>query len=316
MDRSFSFDPEANGSEIAASQSESCSDEMPTVDFYPAEIVKHQTAHWRGVRARTVQLTSRREFEYRFQEDFHLLIAVEQGVRHHGETFIEGLPVSTMRNYSRRLMLVPAGRQFHGIQKPRLLTRSVCLYIDPQALLADPDLRFAEAKLEPRLLFEDVGLWDTVAKMKALIGSGDPSDSMYADALGGLLAHELLRLQRQTPRSQPSAKRGGLAPWQQKRVLEFINQHVTENIALTTLAELVRLSPYHFARAFKQSLGAPPHRYWAGQRVERAKELLADPRMSITEVAFDVGFAGSSAFSAAFRRTSGLTPTEYRRSLE
>src|SRR5262249_11862424 len=245
---------------------------------------------------------SHREFEYRLQEQFHLLIAVEQGVRHHGETFIEGLPVSTMRNYSRRLILVPAGRQFFGIQKPRLLTRSICLYIDPHPLPADPDLRFAEAELEPRLLFEDTGLWVTVAKLKALIGSGGPSDSLFAGALRGLLGHELLRLQSRTPRSKSSTTRGGLAAWQQKRVLEFMNEHLTENISLTLLAELVRLSPYHFARAFKQSFGAPPHRYWAEQRIERAKALLADPRTSITEVAFDVGFAGSSPFSAAFRR--------------
>jgi len=316
MDRSFDFDPDSDVEEIAASHTESSSREMPTVDFRPAEIVKHQTAYWRGVRARTVQLISHREFEYRFKEQFHLLIAVEQGVRHHGETFIEGLPVSTMRDYSRRLILVPAGRQFHGVQKPRLLTRSVCLYIDPHALPADPDLRFAEAELEPRLLFEDAGLWDTVAKLKALIGSSDPSDSMYADALGGLLAHELLRRQSRTLNSTSSANRGGLAAWQQKRVLELMNEHATENISLTALADTVRLSPYHFARAFKQSFGAPPHRYWADRRIERAKALLADPRVSVTEVAFDVGFAGSSAFSAAFRRASGLTLTEYRRSLE
>src|SRR5262249_36912641 len=225
MDRSFDFDPDSDVEEIAASHTESSSREMPTVDFRPAEIVKHQTAYWRGVRARTVQLISHREFEYRFKEQFHLLIAVEQGVRHHGETFIEGLPVSTMRDYSRRLILVPAGRQFHGVQKPRLLTRSVCLYIDPHALPADPDLRFAEAELEPRLLFEDAGLWDTLAKLKALIGSDDPTDSMYADALGGLLAHELLRLQRKTPRSKPSARRGGAAGREERGGVGGIEEH-------------------------------------------------------------------------------------------
>ena len=107
---------------------------------------------------------------------------------------MEGLPTSTIRNYSHKLIFVSAGRRFFGAQNPRLLTRSICLYIDPRAVLADPDLGFGEADLQARLLFEDSGLWETVRKLKAQIGSTDPGNHMYADALGGLLAHELLRL--------------------------------------------------------------------------------------------------------------------------
>jgi AraC family transcriptional regulator len=76
------------------------------------------------------------------------------------------------------------------------------------------------------------------------------------------------------------------------------------------------LSPYHFLRSFKRSFGEPPHRYWTIRRIERAKALLADTRASVTEIAFDLGFSGSSAFSATFRRTTGQTPTDYRRNLE
>src|SRR5262249_40150390 len=157
-----------------------------------------------------------------------------------------------------------------------------------------PDLRFAEHDLPPRLLFEDGGLWQTVRKLKALIGSTDPSERMYAEALGGLLAHELLRLHGATPASRPAA-RGGLAGWQQKRVMDFMEEHFAEDISLDVLAELARLSPYHFLRSFKQSFGEPPHRYWTGRRIERAKALLANPHASITTIAFDVGFGGTSA---------------------
>src|SRR6266480_3055540 len=78
----------------------------------------------------------------------------------------------------------------------------------------------AEADLQPRLLFEDGGLWETILKLKARIGSTDPGDRMYADALGGLLAHELLRLDGATARGRRT-HRGGLAGWQQKRVIDF-----------------------------------------------------------------------------------------------
>src|SRR5262249_29174651 len=152
-----------------------------------------------------------------------------------------------------------------------------------RTVAVDPDLDFAQAELAPRLLFEHGGLWQTVAKLKGLIASADPADAMYAEALGGVLAHELLRLDAKTGAPKP-ADRGGLATWQQKRVLEFMEEHLEESFSLSALADLVRLSPYHFVRSFKQSFGEPPHRYWTARRIERAKELLASPQASITEV--------------------------------
>ena len=72
--------------------------------------------------------------------------------------------------------------------------------------------------------------------------------------------HELIRLER-TPRAGARPLRGGLPVWQQKRVAEYIEEHLAEEISLAALAELVDLSLYHFARVFKQSFGVPPHHY-------------------------------------------------------
>jgi AraC family transcriptional regulator len=82
-----------------------------------------------------------------------------------------------------------------------------------------------------------------------------------------------------------------------------------------SLAQLAQLSPYHFSRAFKQSFGMPPHQYLTSRRIERAKSLLAERKLSVTEIGFDVGFSETSSFIAAFRKVTGETPTEYRRSL-
>ena len=315
MDGTLSAQQEPSVSGIYESQPGPLGREIPTVDFSPAEVVRYQTAHWRGMQAKTVQIISHQEFAYSFREQYHLLFAVEQGVRYDGETFVEGLPKSTMRNYSHKWIFVPAGRRFFGVQKPRLLTRSICLYIDPQTVLVDPNLRFSEAELRPGLLFENNALWETVRKLKAQIGSVDSGDRMYADALGGLLAHEILRLHDTRPASRPAA-RGGLAGWQQKRVMDFMEEHLAESVTIDALAALVRLSPYHFLRSFKRSFGEPPHRYWTARRIERAKALLANPGAPITDIALEVGFSETSAFSGAFRRVTGLTPTAYRRALE
>ena len=101
--------------------------------------------------------------------------------------------------------------------------------------------------------------------------------------------------------------------WQQKRVAEYIEEHLTEEISLATLARLVDLSLYHFARAFKQSFGVPPHRYHMARRLDRARSLLQRPALSVTQIGVEIGFRETSSFTRAFRKFAGVTPTEYRR---
>ena len=112
MDRSTRSHHNPNVSGIDDLPTEPVSRQLPTVQFSPSAIVRHRTAQWRGLLAKTVQIISHEHFEYRFKQRCHLLVAVEQGVRYDGETFVEGLPTSTLRNYSHKLIFVPAGRTF------------------------------------------------------------------------------------------------------------------------------------------------------------------------------------------------------------
>ena len=109
--------------------------------------------------------------------------------------------------------------------------------------------------------------------------------------------------------------RGGLAGWQQRIVSTYIDEHLAEQVPLARLTQLVGLSPYYFCRAFKQSFGLPPRRYHSSRRMEEAKILLAKPELSVTEVGLAVGFSGTSPFTPAFHKATGLTPSAYHRSL-
>ena len=114
MDRSTGRNPFESVSTDEVSEPDVIDGRIPTIDFFPADIVRHRTARWRGLRAKTMQIINHDPVEYRFKQQYHLLIAIEQGVCHEAETFIKGLPISIARNCSHRLIFVPAGRMFFG----------------------------------------------------------------------------------------------------------------------------------------------------------------------------------------------------------
>jgi AraC family transcriptional regulator len=279
----------------------------------PSRILERKVAHWQGLRAETLDLTCRQPLEFHRIEQCHLLVALEQAPRYAGETLIEGLPKSTRRDLAHKLTFIPAGCAFSGWMKPVVSLQATLFYIDPDMLMPDAGRGLAAIDVRPRLFFDDGCIWQTVRKLKAQIGSGEAADRLYAEALGVVLAHEIMRLDVGVPVPLPT--RGGLAAWQQRRIVEYIDGHLADNFPLSALANLAQLSTYHFARAFKRSFGVPPHRYYTNRRIERARDLLGDPRTSVTEVAFELGFSGTSAFAATFRRVTGQTPTDYRRSL-
>jgi AraC family transcriptional regulator len=287
----------------------------PIVEISPSDIARRRLANWDVIQADVVKVTRRETFEYGFQARRHLLIAYERAEREDGETLIEGLPRSTLREFNCKLSLVPAGHRFYGWQTPRVLTRVTYFYIDLQDPSSDPASGNAGRAIRPRLFFFDQAIWDTALKLKAEVGNVDLSSRQYAEALSIVLIHELFRLERAKADDERPV-RGGLPAWQQKRLAEFIEEHLAEDISLAALAGLVDLSLYHFARAFTQSFGMPPHRYHWARRMDRARSLLRMPALSVTQIGSRVGFCETSSFTKAFRKFTGLTPSEYRRRQE
>jgi AraC family transcriptional regulator len=289
----------------------------PLVAFAPPAIVRHQIAAWSAIQADNVEGVRHETFDYEFKAaSRHLLIASERAERHDGETLVDGLPKSHVRAWSQKLTFVPAGYRFYGWQKPRALSRVTFLSIDPRNSLLQSELRFAEVEFRPRLFFFDRDLWETALKLKAQaqVENSVRNQNAYVEALSIALAHELMRM-NESVRSPVSRLRGGLSGWHQKKLTQYIDEHLAEDISLASLAQLTQLSPFHFSRAFKESFGMPPHRYLTSQRIERAKALLAEHKLSVTEIGFDVGFSETSSFTSAFRKLTGETPTDYRRGL-
>lgn len=286
----------------------------PTVDVAPYRAVTRHGTEWCGMGVEFVQATTHDRVDYSFRSSRHLLAAYQQGVRSDGESYLEGVPRSTLRDVAKKLTFAPAGHEYREWHDPRTLTAVTYFYFDPAALQVDSESGLADVQFTPRLFFEDATIWSTVAKFKRAIEASGSDSRLYIEALGVVLVHELIRLNRGAGRME-AAVRGGLAAWQQRIVTSYIDEHLSEQIPLATLARLVRLSTYYFCRAFKQSFGVPPHRYHTNRRIEQAKVLLASRKHSVTEIGLSLGFCETSSFTAAFRKTTGQTPSGYCRSL-
>ena len=142
--------------------------------------------------------------------------------------------------------------------------------------------------------------------------SRSPQGTLYAETAVTLLAMNLVRnLSTVTPLLKEI--RGGLPPSRLHRACDYIMSRLGEDISLHEVAASVQLSTGHFSTAFKQSLGVAPHAWLRRQRIERAKTLLHDPNLDVTQIAIILGYANQSSFGVAFKRETGLSPMQWRR---
>jgi AraC-like DNA-binding protein len=105
----------------------------------------------------------------------------------------------------------------------------------------------------------------------------------------------------------------GLAKWRQKRVADFVEDHLSEPIRLGDLARAAGLSRMHFAAQFRAATGVRPHEFVLRLRIERARDLLRDPTIPLAQVALLVGFQTQAHFTTVFRQRVQETPGRWRR---
>jgi AraC family transcriptional regulator len=107
---------------------------------------------------------------------------------------------------------------------------------------------------------------------------------------------------------------GGLSRWQLSRAQDLLTANLSEDVSVRDVAAECGLSPGHFTRAFKQSLGVPPYQWVMRQRIDMAKLQLSGKQLPIAEIAVNCGFADQSHLTRIFARATGVTPSHWRRS--
>lgn len=134
----------------------------------------------------------------------------------------------------------------------------------------------------------------------------------YADSMATALSAHLLRYYS-TRNHQFREYENGLSKQKLKQAIEYIQEHLGENLSLSEIANELGISQYYFCHLFKRSTGMSAHQYLIQQRIEQAKHLLKQPEQTITAIALDCGFANQSHFAKYFRQYTGVNPKQFRK---
>jgi AraC-like DNA-binding protein len=203
----------------------------------------------------------------------------------------------------------PAGMEMWGYSADTRFVKDATLTFDLAVLGERLATEFdADATATPRLRFSDDRIWTLVKLLSDVVNDPDPSTQLYGDGLTAAISARLF-----ADPSEPAADGKGLAPWQLRRIVEYLDAHLPERVDLAHLAALAGLSQSHFSRGFKASTGMAPYRWQLDARIRRAQALLIDTRASLDRVAEVTGFADAVHFGRTFRKLTGATPAAWRR---
>jgi AraC family transcriptional regulator len=194
------------------------------------------------------------------------------------------------------------------------------LYLRPSFVRsAVREMNFAHngIDLTPQIGFRDKHICHVAMSLLHELNEENVVGRLYADSLATGLAIQLIR--RYSSLKDVHIGHGGMAPHKLRRAIALIDHHLSDEeegrVALRVVANDVHMSYFHFSRAFKQSMGMTATNYIAERRIERAKKLLEETELPISEIALRSGFSSQSHFTTAFRRLAGATPKAFRAAL-
>jgi len=190
--------------------------------------------------------------------------------------------------------------------------RIVAAFLNPRVVeeIASDNHLPAPCELRPMFRARNPLLNELLLALAEEVRTDNPSGPLYAETLGAAVAAQLLRTQ--LPVSGERRGPNGLGAIILRRLFDYVEDHLAEQIRLRDLAAIAGMSTFQLVRRFKDETGLPPHQYVTRRKIERAKQLLSEPDSSVLEVALACGFASPSHFAQAFRLVTGITPKDYR----
>jgi AraC family transcriptional regulator len=206
------------------------------------------------------------------------------------------------------IVLLPAHELFPKVQVDRDVPL-IQLYLEPKSLISVCETNKIE--IIPNLKFRDPLIQQMGIALKTELTIGGAESRFYAESMATALSAHLLS--RYCDRSSSLKEyTGGLPKSQLKKAIDYIQEHLDQNLSLEELAAIIPISPHYFAHLFKRSTGISPHQYIVKCRIAKAKLLLKQRELPIIEVGQQVGFQSQSHFTRVFREHTQTTPKVYR----
>jgi AraC family transcriptional regulator len=248
------------------------------------------------------------------QPQCHTIACSLSPIRYSGERWLDGRYYSYQREVILQggIALIPSGvchRSMSNQQSEFILLNLDSDYLNQvtqewDSLVLPYLIPYSSSQPDP-LLFQ-ISL-----ALNAEIVAGYPGGRLYGDSICNFLAVHLLKNYSNLAPKIPQYDEG-LNQLNLRKVLDYINSFLDQDLSLEALAGVASISKYHFISLFKQSMGMTPHQYVIQQRIERARILLRDPSLSISEISLACGFTNQSHFTRLFRKHTGVTPKTYR----
>jgi AraC family transcriptional regulator len=285
--------------------------------IYPESVLKSSDViGWQNVRAIHFRHTSR-EIDIPASDD-HCI------VKNLGASFFTNVYPGKRRFegevLSKEVAIIPAGSSWTCRSEDSEPPTMLLLYLRPLFVRsAAGELNFSqnEIGLTPQIGFKDKHICHVAMSLLHELNEANVVGRLYADSLATGLAIQLVR--RYSSLKDVHVGHGGMAPHKLRQAIALIDHHLSDEeegrVALRVVARAVSMSYFHFSRAFKQSMGMTATNYIAERRIERAKRMLEETELPISEIALRSGFSSQSHFTTAFRRLAGATPKAFRAAL-
>jgi len=275
-------------------------------------IAHSQDAGWRSIHAAIIEEAPFQATEsaiYHPSLIYHLSRPTEVTRR------IEGTRADKALIGPRRLCLTPGGAiaSWQHAGHPEILQVYLRRSIYEGAVSEIYGCDSAAAELVPRFAILDPMLEQLAIAISTALHDGTAEDGLYIDAIAHMMAAHLARSHSSRSRPARATPAKPIAGWKMRRLVEFIEENLDNDLSLHAMAEEVEISPLYLARAFKAAVGQSPHQYVLARRIERARELLRNTSMPVVDVAMAVGFSSQSHLSHWFLRQVGVSPAAYRR---
>jgi AraC family transcriptional regulator len=276
-------------------------------------ILSSANSHWSGFRLDIYHLPARSALQnaYVYNPTVGLVTAGRANVQVH----VGGAKLQLLAEPGRIGLLCPE-------YEIKTVSWSGCLevaYVEVCGPLLGPLAGGRSEAYQPRLSslhgIQDTQVQTLIGAMRAELLTQCRTGRIYAESLSLALAACLTKKYSVSEAGMDKRRRARLAPAQLQLIREYIKNNFANNPSLTELAGVAQLSPYHFSRLFKNTMGITPHQYILRERIAESKTLLNSKNMPIAEIALSLGFASQSHFSDVFRKLTGRTPKDEQRAV-